>query len=92
MQDYINRGLEDVVRSLFSTEEDSSEEDHTVGERAEAFLTEAQEWLVFQFLIKGGQVRAELLGCDLKLVTKLRGSRVPRGTAPRTSGGPGRSR
>ena len=67
IQVYVNRGLGDVVRGLSNADDGVSDARDTLEERAETFRAKAGEWLDFQFPIRSGQVRAELIGYELDL-------------------------
>ena len=67
IQVYVNRGLGDVVRGLSNADDGVSDARDTLEERAETFRAKAREWLDFQFPIRSGQVRAELISYELDL-------------------------
>ena len=70
IQVYVNRGLGDVVRGLSTATDGITDAEDTVSERAETFREESGEWLDFQFPIRSGQVRAELMGYELELTAE----------------------
>ena len=70
MQVYVNRGLGEIVRGLSTATDDVTDASDTVERRAETFRERSAHWLEFQFPMRSGQVRAELVSYDLDLTAE----------------------